>query len=622
MITSECFLSSRAGPGGVSNRRWPLFLVVVLTCWATPAAAALRTFYVDPGGSNAAAGTALAPWLTLQHAANTVQAGDVVIVRAGHYAGFDLRTDGTSLNPIEFRAEPGVVIDTPNPVTPNHGINLEGASWIIIQGFTVTGMPRAGIRAVLNQHVTIRGNTADANTYWGIFSGFSDDLVIENNEASHSAVEHGIYVSNSGDRPIIRHNHVWANHANGIHMNGDASQGGDGVISGALVEGNIIHDNGTAGGSGINCDGVQGSRFQNNLLYGNHAGGIALYRIDGGEVSKNNVVAHNTIVQAADGRWAVNITNGATGNTVLDNILYNNHSFRGSITASADSLPGLVSDWNVVMDRFSIDDGDTRIALAQWRSATGQDAHSIIAVPASLFVNVAGNDYHLSATSPARDTGLTLADVTMDLDGVPRPSGPAVDIGAYEVPVVSFTLSVVRRGSATGTVTSVPGTIDCGATCGAGFSAGIHVALTAAPAIGATFFQWSGACAGTNPVCAVTMSGPLTATATFAKTFTDAPLIAATTPVRAAHFVELRAAIDFLRSWRALPAMNWSDPVLAAGVTPIQAIHLVELRVALDAVYLADGLAPPTWGATPTAGVTPITASQLEQVRLMVRAVE
>ena len=33
---------------------------------------------------------------------------------------------------------------------------------------------------------------------------------------------------------------VWGNNANGIHMNGDAEQSGDGVISGAVVERNII----------------------------------------------------------------------------------------------------------------------------------------------------------------------------------------------------------------------------------------------------------------------------------------------------------------------------------------------------------------------------------------------
>jgi hypothetical protein len=602
--------------------RAPAFVLLLFLTTAGTANAALRTFYVDTTGNDAAAGTSAAPWKTLQHAAAVVQPGDLVIVHAGNYAGFDLRTSGTMTNPIEFQAEPGVVVDTPNPVTPNHGINLEGASWITVRNFTVTGMPKAGIRSVLNQHVIIRGNTMDANGYWGFLSGFSDDLLIEDNVASHSQVEHGIYVSNSGDRPIIRRNHVWGNHANGIHMNGDVSLGGDGIITGALVEANVLHDNGVAGGSAINADGVQGSRFQNNLIYGNHAGGITLYRIDGGDGSKNNVVANNTILQAADARWAINITGGATGNTVLDNILYNAHSFRGSLTVAADSLSGLVSDYNVVMDRLSADDGDTVLTLAQWRAATMLDLHSLIAVPADLFVNAGAGNYHLSATSPARDAGLTLPQVTTDIEGVPRPSGPTADIGAYEFSSIAYMLTVTRRGSAAGTVTSLPAGIDCGTTCGSGFAANSTVTLSAVPGAAATFAQWSGACSGTAPTCMVTMAGPRIATATFAGVFTDVPLAAASTPVRAIHFAELRSAIAALRMWRGLPTVMWTDPVLIVGVTPIRVPHLVELQTALSEVYVADGLAPPNWGTVPTAGQTVVTASQLEEVRLRIRAVE
>jgi hypothetical protein len=406
--------------------------LVLLVITGAAEAAPLRTLYVATTGNDAADGSLAAPWRTLQRAANLVRAGDQVIVRPGHYAGFNLTTSGTATNPILFSADPGVIVDAPNPVRTQDGINLEGASWIVIEGFTVVGLPRTGIRSVTNAHVTIRRNVGDSNGRWGILTGFSDDLLIEDNEMSRSAAEHGIYVSNSGDRPMIRRNHVWGNSGNGIHMNGDLSQGGDGIITGAVVEANVIHGNGRTGGSGINGDGVQGSRIVNNILYDNHASGISLYQIDGGAPSRNNLVAHNTIVQAADGRWAINIQDGSTGNRVVNNILLTLHTFRGAISISSDSLSGFVSDANAVTARFTLNGGDSVLTLAAWRTATGQDQHSFASTPAALFADAAGGDYHLRADAPARDAATVPTNVTTDFDGKPRPVGSAADIGADE----------------------------------------------------------------------------------------------------------------------------------------------------------------------------------------------
>jgi hypothetical protein len=396
----------------------------------------LATYYVSNSGNNAGAGTAAAPWLTLQHAANTVRPGDLVIVRAGNYAGFDLQTDGTAAARITFRGEPGATITSPNARTAD-GINLEGADYITIEGFKVQGMPRAGIRTVANHHVIIKSNVAQNNGRWGIFSGFSEDLTITSNFATNSQLEHGIYVSNSADRPIITFNYVFGNRASGIQINADVTAGGDGIITGAVVERNTIYNNGAGGGSGINLDGVQSSRIQNNLLFNNHASGISLFRINAAEGSKNNTIVNNTVVQAADGRWALNINDASTGNIVRNNILMNQHSWRGSLSISADSLPGLVSDYNMVMDRFSRDGGDTRLGLAAWRQATGQDAHSGIATLAQLFVAPAQNNYLLATGSPARDAGTSASAPPIDLQGRPRPAGAGYDIGAYEMPVTA-----------------------------------------------------------------------------------------------------------------------------------------------------------------------------------------
>ena len=104
---------------------------------------------------------------------------------------------------------------------------------------------------------------------------------------------------------------------------------GDGIISDAIVEANIIHDNGQNGGSAINCDGVVESVIFNNLLYNNHASGISLFMIDGATGSHDVDVYNNTIVMPDDGRWGININTGSTDASLRNNIVLNDHSWNG-----------------------------------------------------------------------------------------------------------------------------------------------------------------------------------------------------------------------------------------------------------------------------------------------------
>ncbi|MEW6268258.1 MAG: right-handed parallel beta-helix repeat-containing protein [Thermodesulfobacteriota bacterium] len=405
---------------------------VLAVLLASAGAAQAADYWVASGGNDASDGLSPATaWATLVHAADEVGPGDTVHVLDGGYQGFYLTTSGTPGAPIRFRAEgQNVRITSDNPITPD-GINLEGASHVVIDGFVVDGRTRAGVRAVLGSHVTVRNCKLGWNGRWGILTGFVDDFTAERNEAHHSQVEHGIYVSNSSDRPIVRNNLVWSNHGNGLHFNGDASLGGDGLIEDALVEGNVIWDNGRGGGSGINMDGGTRGTIRNNLLFDNHASGIGLYRIDASAGAKDNLVVNNTIVQAADGRWAINVSGGSTGNSVRNNVLYSLHPFRGVITIDASSRPGFSSDYNSVMSRFSADGGSSVISLAAWQ-ALGYDAHSFVATPTEHFV-APGSDFHLLATSPAIDAGSAAGAPAVDLDGAPRPVGAGVDLGAYEL---------------------------------------------------------------------------------------------------------------------------------------------------------------------------------------------
>ncbi len=82
----------------------------------------------------------------------------------------------------------------------------------------------------------------------------------------------------------------------------------------------------------------------------------------------------------------------------------------------------------------------------------------------------------------------------------------------------SFALTVSKAGTGTGTVTSNPAGINCGATCSANYTSGTPVTLTAAASAGSSFTGWSGAgCSGTG-TCQVTMSAAQSVTATFTAT--------------------------------------------------------------------------------------------------------
>ncbi len=78
-----------------------------------------------------------------------------------------------------------------------------------------------------------------------------------------------------------------------------------------------------------------------------------------------------------------------------------------------------------------------------------------------------------------------------------------------------FTLTVVRTGSGTGSVSSNPSGISCGADCSQSYNSGTNVTLTATATGGSTFASWSGCNTVSGTTCSVTMNAAKTVTATF-----------------------------------------------------------------------------------------------------------
>ena len=75
----------------------------------------------------------------------------------------------------------------------------------------------------------------------------------------------------------------------------------------------------------------------------------------------------------------------------------------------------------------------------------------------------------------------------------------------FDVVGATVGLTVTKSGLGTGTVTSTPAGINCGATCLFSFSTNALVTLTPTPAADSSFASWSGACTGTG-ACVVTMN--------------------------------------------------------------------------------------------------------------------
>jgi parallel beta-helix repeat protein len=407
----------------------------------TPATLHYATRWVSELGNDVTGdGSEAHPWKSLQKAADSVVAGDYVMVAPGSYDGFQVTTSGKPDARITFHAGPGVIIDAPNPVNRLDGINLEGASFVTIEGFQVSNMPRAGLRSVSNDGCILRQNVSQSNGYWGILTGWSENIVIEGNTTSGSVREHGIYVSNSADGAVVRNNIVSGNRGSGIQFNADASLPGDGIHSHNLIEGNILSGNGAGGGAALNFDGLQESVVRNNLLYDNHATGIVLYQGRAAAGSRNNLIENNTVVMAADSRWALLMTDGSDGNTVVNNILLTRNPQRGSITIESDSLPRL-SDHNVLQGLFELD-GVPQGFGAYQAFTQGADSHSIV-IPQGqvtaaidlLFVNPAAGDFRLKPGSLARDAGSPVFQPGVDLFQHPRGLDLGIDIGALEAGV-------------------------------------------------------------------------------------------------------------------------------------------------------------------------------------------
>lgn len=99
--------------------------------------------------------------------------------------------------------------------------------------------------------------------------------------------------------------------------------------------------------------------------------------------------------------------------------------------------------------------------------------------------------------------------------------------------------------------------------------------------------------------------------------FSDDPLAAGVTEVKAAHLSALRQAVNAMRACAALPAAAWTDATLS-GIF-IRAVHLQEIRDNLKSALAALGLPAPQYTEDPLPAGAFIRKIHLEELRNAVR---
>ena len=424
-------------------------VALIVGCWfagtSPPARSAPQSkiIYVATTGDDHHSGVETEPLLTLQRAADIATAGDTIFIRAGQYAPFTIRTVGSAQAPVRFVADAGTYIKAVGESVD--AITVDGGAWIEVEGFAATSAGGAGLRLRACSAVTARRNQFVDNSVWGVIVDNCSDVLLDNNEIRGSVRSHGIYLSNGGDRAIVRGNRITSNTSAGIAVGGDNKSDQDGIITGTLIEDNVLISNGVDRSPAILLDGAVSTVLRNNVISKSGGAGITLQHKYGGSASTGTLLEHNTIVLMLGATVAVELQDAAVDTTVRNNILVAGiwpigsrtadelvPEAKGAMAVSLDSLAGLRSDHNVLTPRLFIGGESVALTLPQWQQRTRQDKHSVNPLLERLFRDAANGQFELVDGSAAVDRGEDSKGVSRDLAGNARPVGLHVDAGAYE----------------------------------------------------------------------------------------------------------------------------------------------------------------------------------------------
>jgi Protein of unknown function (DUF1565) len=211
-------------------------------------------FYVSNTGSDSNPGTLSSPWRTIQHAANSVQAGDIIYVRGGVYnESINISVSGSALaGPITFESYPGenAILDGTGlvPSGTQGLINIANQSYISIEGLEIRNYQTASASAV-PAGIWISGSGTNIRILNNLIHN-----IVTTSEATGSAFGIAVYGTSapaSLDAVTISGNQVY-----NLKTGTSESVNVDGNVTNFTIANNIIHDNDNIGIDVIGFEGV------------------------------------------------------------------------------------------------------------------------------------------------------------------------------------------------------------------------------------------------------------------------------------------------------------------------------------------------------------------------------
>jgi len=259
-------------------------LALVFLLAPSLAAQAGSSYYVSTSGSDSNPGSLGSPWLTIQHAANSVSAGATVYVYGGVYSeAVNFPASGTASAPIIFQSYPGqtavidgtdVVCCTSNPASS--GNETQGLITIVDQSYiTVSGFE-------IRNFTTSKAADTPAGV-WITGSGTGVRLLnnlVHNITTSSEKIGNAFGIAVYGTSQTAINNLVISgNQVYSLKTGNSESVNVDGNVTHFSITNNLVHDNDNIAIAAIGYEGV-GPVGYDESMYGEISGNT-IYNISG-----------------------------------------------------------------------------------------------------------------------------------------------------------------------------------------------------------------------------------------------------------------------------------------------------------------------------------------------------